>query len=157
MTFISASLICLFGFQNNFDKTKKTQRSSLAQIAINESQTIVVMARMSGFYEYETIDVNIFMYDPNDLKKTFWKTNIGTVEYGPNSKYNMCLVYLDNESIFIYNCWNQKSFLIDKNNGKILKKSDSENALLAYPNLMPIKLDIIERSSGIKKLSPKEP
>lgn len=102
---------------------QKTERSSLAQIAINESQAIVVMARLSGFYEYETIDVNIFMYDQNNLKKTFWKTNIGTVEYGPNSKYNMCLVYLDNESIFIYSYLNQKSFVIDKNNGKILKKA----------------------------------
>lgn len=150
-----ASFVILFGFQNNFDKAKKTERSRLTEISINESHVIIVTAWASAIYDSEIIDVNISLCKKDNLKKVLWKTNIGKINYVPDSSAYLCLVYLNKESIFIYNCWNQKSFVIDINDGKILKKDESEYALLAYTNIIPIKLDIDAPSSGSKKFFPK--
>lgn len=142
-------IICFPGsiFQN---VQKSDNKKSVMAVTIDTDNEIVIIGRVRDYHSKQIIDVSLRMYGKNhkDFGDYKWSTDITFLDYSPKIFTYFSYVNITDKEIFLHTTWNNKYITVDKKTGKILDKYLFDDCLLKYDSFKPLKVNIIEYSTG---------
>lgn len=150
-------LFCLFLLQENLEKTQNKARENLSFLDFKDGSRMQMRSRFQMLDGKEFIDIHILFWRNEAKEDRTWETDIGSIWYIEEMGSVFGLVDQTNDEIYIYTPCNNTAVVLDKKNGKILKKDKSDETLRFHPTLTPLKLRKISPSTGTVRPFPNVP